>query len=152
MEVWRAALKQDTSLLDQLGSTPVVECILAASQPLTKEGTLHKLEQLASLKGNSVVAEFAQRALLIKASGGYAAETPASVLFRQLTDYLVSRDIAGYVGRDFRCKTVAEVRALKEQIGEVIARKIQAVESQQALASKPWAEACPIILRHLQQS
>ncbi len=86
-----------------------------------------------------------------KSVGGYAGETPASVLFRQLTDYLVSRDIAGYVGRNYRCKTVAEVRAMKDQIAGVAAKKVQAAEVQQKLASKTWLEAYPLILKRLQQ-
>jgi hypothetical protein len=150
-ELWRAALKQDNSLLDQLGTKPVAQCIQAASQPLTREAALRKAQEVDSLKQNTVAGEFAKRAMVVKAAGGFSGESAASVLFRQLTDYLVSRDIAGYVGRGYRCKSVGDLRALKEQLGAAVAKKVKEAETGQSLASKTWSEAFPAILERLQQ-
>jgi len=149
-ELWRAASKQDASLFEQLSSGVVSECLKMAAQPLSKEAVAEKIVQIGALKQNTFLGEFAKRALLIKAAGGYQGETPTCVLFRQLTDYFVSRDVPGYVGPSYRCKTVADIRALKEKIGNAVARKVQAVERSENLASKRWAEAYPVVLKSLQ--
>ncbi len=40
---------------------------------------------------------------------------------------------------------------MKDQIAGVAAKKVQAAEVQQKLASKTWLEAYPLILKRLQQ-
>src|SRR5690349_2775305 len=152
-EVWRAAAKQDSNILKQLGSAVVAECVSGASQSLKPKELAEKIQKCNSLKQNTVVGEFAKRALMIKAGGGYKSESSTSVLFRQLTNYLVSRDVSGYVGSDYRCKTVGELRAFKEAIGDAVAKKIQTIERQLSLTSKKtWKEVYPVVLERLQHS
>jgi len=151
-EVWRAASHQDNSVFEQLGTGAVAECLKAAQGRLNKDAAADKIVQIGNLKQNTVVGEFAKRALMIKAAGGYEGETAASVLFRQLTDYFISRDVSGYVGPAYRCKTIAELRALKEQVGDAVARKVRAAERSENLGSKSWSEAYPVLLKKLQQS
>lgn len=150
-EIWRAASRQDDNLQKQLGSRVVVECIDAASESLSREAVARRVAEISATKENSVVGEFAKRAFLLKAAGAYQGDTPAAALFRQLTDYYISRDIPGYVGPDYRCKTVADLRELKRSVGDAVARKVNAIERQLGLSGKPWAEVYPAILQRLQQ-
>jgi hypothetical protein len=150
-EIWRAAFQQDESLRTQLGSQVVADCIKAASESLPREEVKQRVKEISATKQNSVVGEFAKRAFLLKAGGAFEGETPTAVLFRQLTDYYISRDIPGYVGPSYRCKTVAELRELKKSIGDVVAQKVNTAQRQLSLSGKPWAEVFPVILQRLQE-
>ena len=151
VEIWRAALRQDDSLVQQLGSPAVTACVDAANERPTSEAAARTIEKINLSKQNNVVGEFAKRMLLVKAGGGAREDTPTAVLFRQLTDYYVSRDIPGYVGADFRCKTVSELRQFKQQIGDAVAARVKTVERQERLSGKGWMEACQIVLQKLQE-
>ena len=98
-----------------------------------------------------MIGEFAKRILTLKANGGAQQDTPIAALFRQLTDYYVSRDIAGYVGPNFRCKTVSEVRAFKQQLGDAVATKVQALERREGLSRRNWHDTYQVILKKLQE-
>jgi hypothetical protein len=150
-EIWRAAFKQDENLRTQLASQVVADCIQAASESLPPEEVKRRVKEISATKQNSVIGEFARRAFLLKASGAYENETPTTVLFRQLTDYYISRDIPGYVGPDYRCKTVADLRELKKNVGDVVAQKVNTIQRQLRLSGKPWAEVFPAILQSLQE-
>ena len=150
-EVWRAACRQDKALFDQLGSDVVTKCLSSASRSLSSQSAAETIRQLSAIKQNTVVAEFAKRALMIKSAGGHVGETATVVLFRQLTAYLVARDIPGYIGPSYRCKTVGDLRSFKEKIGNAVAERVQAIERSDQLSSRSWHEAYPIVLKKLQQ-
>jgi hypothetical protein len=123
----------------------------AANPPAAAEAA-RRIDHLNDMKQNSLLGEFAKRAFLIKAAGGFQNESPASVLFRQLTDYFVSRDIPGCVGPGWRCKTVADVRQLKSELGSVVAKRVAAVEKRERLFSRPWKDAYKLVLKGLQST
>lgn len=149
LEVWRAAGTQDETIAEQLGSEVVAHCAAAASRPMSQDKAVAEVERLTNSKQNHLIGEFAKQALLIKAAGGHPEESFGSVLFRQITNYLVARDISGYVGSEYRCKTVQDVRGLKSNIADVVARKVQAVERREQLGSRSWDEVYPVLLRHI---
>lgn len=150
-EIWRAAAKQDDSLAQQLGSRTVTACVDAANARATQESAAKTIEEVSLSKQNNVVGEFAKRMLMVKASGGASEDTPTAALFRQLTDYYVSRDIPGFVGEHFRCKTISELRAFKQQVCDAVATKVKAIERQERLARRSWTDAYRIVLQKLQE-
>jgi hypothetical protein len=149
LEIWRAAVTQDDSIHDQLGSELVTKCAEAAAKNLGEQQTVAEVERLSSAADNHLVGEFAKRALLVKATGGYPDESFSTVLFRQITDYLVSRDISGHVGSQYRCKTVEDLRVFKANIADVVAAKVQAIERSQQLTSRDWKQTYPVLLQQL---
>jgi hypothetical protein len=149
LEIWRAASTQDDEISTQLASPIVAQCAAAANRGLSEAQAVAEAEQLSSLKQNNLVTEFAKQALLIKAAGGYADESFTSVLFRQITNYLVSRDISAYVGPNSRCKTAHEARELKSRIAEVVARKVRDIERREQLEGRSWPEVCRSIFRQV---
>ena len=151
VEIWRAATKQDQSLLQQLGSETVETCINAANQRVNAESAARTIQDLSLSKQNTVIGEFAKRTLILKTNGGAQEDTPIAALFRQLTDYYVSRDIAGYIGANFRCKTLSELRAFKQQLGNAVAAKVKTLEQQERLSQRDWREAYQVILKKLQE-
>jgi hypothetical protein len=152
LEIWRAAVTQDDSIFDQLGSDLVAQCATAANQKLPEQTAIAEIERLSTLKENHLVGEFAKHALLIKAAGGHPDESFSTVLFRQITNYLVSRDISGHVGSAHRCKTVEDLRVFKASIGDVVANKVQTIERREQLGSRDWKRTYPVLLQHLRAS
>jgi hypothetical protein len=135
LEIWRAVSTQDDSIPDQLGSDVVRKCAETAAKNLDPQQAVVEIERLSATGDNNLIGEFAKRALLIKTGGGHAQESFASAVFRQITDYLVSRDISGYVGARYRCKTVAA--------------KVQAIEQRQQLTSQDWNQTYQVLLQQL---
>jgi hypothetical protein len=123
----------------------------AASESLSHEDFQRRANELRTSKQNSVVGEFAKQAFLLKASGAYQSDSPVAVLFRQLTNYYVSRDIPGYVGPRYRCETIAQAREFKKNIADFVATKVNAVERQLRLSGKPWSAVYPVILQRLRE-
>ncbi len=148
-EIWRAALTQDKSVFEQLGSRAVQECVSQANRSPDIETAMDEARRIHGLKQNTLLGEFAKRALIIKASGGFKSESGTSVLFRQLTDYFVSRDIAGFVGPKYRCKTIAELKHLKDKIGDTVAKKVTLVEKSHQLSNRPWDQVYKVVLNAL---
>lgn len=149
-EIWRAA-SRDHALTEQLASPSVAACVERGLATADRAEASRSIRELSLAKENTIVGEFAKRALLVKSAGGHPNESHATVLFRQLTDYYVARDIAGYVGANYRCKTVSELRSFKKSISDLVAKKVQTIERQERLENRSWTQAYPVILRRLQQ-
>jgi hypothetical protein len=149
-EIWRAAINQGPSLTSQLNSKLVEHCLeIGKSKPARSE-IMAQVKSLNNLKDNTIVGEFAKRALISTAIGGYN-ESVATNLFKQLTDYYVARDIPGYVGSDYRCKTVSELRDFKSQLTSSVSAKVKTLE-QKAIASKQnWSQTVTTILEGLKR-
>ena len=147
MEIWRAATAQNATFVRQLKSEVVrmfVEQKVAARQSPAEVG-----DRVAPRKENTITSELAKRSALITEARGYGHESPIAGLFRQLTDYFVARDISGHVGPEHRCKTFAEVRAFKRQLGEIVSAKVRVAEIEHRLSTRRWSESVPILLNTL---
>lgn len=150
-EIWRAAIKQDETIADQLKS-PVVDACLAISRKATTPTEAAQAIQAATRASeNSFVGELAKRAVMAKAGGGFPNESAVAVLFRQVTDYLVSRDIAGYVGPSYRCKTVGDIRIFKRSVGNVVAARVSQIERGRMASGRDWRTSLGSILNRLQK-
>ena len=68
VEIWRAAIKQDQSLLQQLGSATVEACVSAANQGVDSQIAGRTIQELSVAKGNTVIGEFAKRMRCARAS------------------------------------------------------------------------------------
>lgn len=149
LEIWRAAATQDSEISNQLESEVVAKCAAAATQGFSQAQAFEEVERLSGLKQNNLIGEFAKQALLIKTAGGHSDESFTSVLFRQITNYLVSRDISGYVGPNSRCRTAEDARALKSKLADVVARKVSEIERRGDFQSRSWSEVCQSVYRQV---
>jgi hypothetical protein len=77
-------------------------------------------KEILSSKQNSIIAEFAKRAIPGAFKTKEQAQEWRSAFFSEVTNYLVSRDISGYVGSKFRNKTIGEVVKFKEEIKKAV--------------------------------
>jgi len=147
--IWRAATSAGSTIGEQMHSNVIESCLSTAEKRPTREAALQEINHLNTLNQNSIVAEFAKRTLLIS-SVSKEPISPLSTFFRQVTEYLVSRDLPGFVGPEYRCKTVSEIREFKGKIATSVAEKVQRIESN--LSSKQaWPEKVKAVIEKLQK-
>lgn len=118
-ELWRAATNQGpTDLAVGLASSVVSECLYVALQASSREEAAISTGRAVALSGQaSLAADIAQRAA-VRSVGmeGDRAMNFARALFSEAGNYLVSRDLPGFIGPAGRAKTVSEAIRLKGEI------------------------------------
>lgn len=151
LELWRAA-SSEPELLRQIQSPLVEKCVRLANEETSPQQATQLVAQLQQTNQNSLVGEFAKRTLIAKSAGAFPDESGTSVLFRQLTGYLIARDIAGFVGPEYRCKNVHDVHNLKTKASEIVSKKVGAVEKAATIGRTDWKTLCRQIVEELRQN
>lgn len=129
-EVWRASEKD--SISNEIKSKAVFECYKAVRESKTIPEAIQKFQRsVMESKGNSIIAEFAKRAI------PYAFQSKsnpsgqwANSLFSEITSYIVSRDASGFVGEKFRNPTVGSLVEYKKNISATIIKVMGAPPSE----------------------
>lgn len=151
-EIWRAATNQPTGDLARDLAAPIVaECLkIALTAPSREEAAISASRAVASSGQASLAADIAQRAVVQSfRSPGDRATAFATALFAEAGNYLVSRDLPGYVGAGGRARTVSESIAFKSQIREQIASHVSAVPRPSRLTGDAWPGYVGDVVRHL---
>jgi hypothetical protein len=128
-EVWRAASHDVAAGWQQLLASPAVfQCyVLAASADNGPAAVARASRALSQSSVSTVGTELAKRAVALSAGHPDPQERFAQALFRQATDYIVSRDLAGFIGPRYRNATVADSTEFKGRVGEHVGRVVRAV-------------------------
>ena len=129
VELWRYATNQGgVDLAVGLASSVVLDCLNVALRASSRKEAAAAAGRIVAFSGQaSIAADIAQRAA-IRSVGmeGDRAMNFARALFSEAGDYLVSRDISGFIGPNGRVKTVREAIRLKGiirvQIDSIIAQ------------------------------
>jgi hypothetical protein len=120
-EIWLAAENQQKPLSSLLKSETIYRCQEAIKKSENMSQAYQNVEkEILSSKQNSIIAEFAKRAIPGAFKTKEQAQEWRSAFFSEVTNYLVSRDISGYVGSKFRNKTIGEVVKFKEEIKKAV--------------------------------
>ena len=148
-EIWRACEAQENPLSNLIKSDVLFKCqeVIRHSDNSTTALKNFTKEVIRS-KQNSVIAELAKRALVVAMKSEDPPKMWRASLFSEITSYLVSRDVSGYVGRDYRNKTIEELRRFKEEIRtnvQTIAQRI----SVNPTTPEGWREAVQRIIATL---
>jgi len=133
-EVWRASENPEPGeqpLSADMKSATTYECYRAVQNSKTALEAMQKYtEVVRSTKSNSIVAEFAKRAIA-GAFQSYSDQTIsreqkwASNFFKEVTNYIISRDASGFVGKDYRNKSVKELIQFKLSLGEHVIKVVE---------------------------
>ncbi len=139
-EVWRACQSEEmpTSLL--LESNALFRCqeiIRGARDSATASSSMEA--ELVHSKASSVVTEFARRAAFAAFNTQYSVLGWRAEFFADLTDYLVSRDASGYVGRDYRAKTVKQLMKFRAELKDSV-RKIVGSNESDPRSESEWTK------------
>jgi hypothetical protein len=124
-EMWRASTAQANPIPQRLDSEIVFKCQEAVRRAGSVGQALHNVTtELIRSKQNSIITEIAKRAV----PAAFRAENPVrewrNLLMVEMTDYLLSRDISGYVGGSHRNKTVAELIEFKRSVRDKVYRAV----------------------------
>ncbi len=120
-EIWRAADNPSEKVRwsSEMKSDVIYSCFetVRSSSNITEAMKKFK-DKILSKKCNSIAAEFAKRSIPAAFQGSNPANEWVNKFFSEVTNYLVSRDISGFVGENYRNKTVSDLDSFKKRINE----------------------------------
>ncbi|MEO8665938.1 MAG: hypothetical protein ABI462_10610 [Ignavibacteria bacterium] len=116
-EIWRASEKEATPISVMMKTDAIYECYNAISNSQNYREALQKFNDvILNTKQNSIVAEFARRVIPIAFQSEKPIQQWKNSFFTELTNYVVSRDTSGFVGENYRIKSVTDLIAFKRSI------------------------------------
>lgn len=137
-EIWRACENEDIPMSTILKDKAIYECYSAVEQSKNFQEALQKFsESIIQNKNNSIVAEFARRAIPISFQSNKPTNNWMSCLFSEVTNYIVSRDLSGFIGSNYRNKSVKELILFKKTISNKVSEAI-ASEDRSISNQKDW--------------
>jgi hypothetical protein len=153
-EIWRAATNQREGDLTRLLAQPVVarvgQIALEGSTPAAVG--LAATREVARSKRASLAADIAQRAAVQCLSAENRALAYGERVFAEACNYLLSRDLPGYVGGPNRNQTVADSIAFKASILRNTAQVVNAVGSPDLSNEKNWRGYVDSVVDRLKRS
>lgn len=128
-EIWRAATKENNELQSNLSSEIIFKCDQIIRESKSPQEAFKKyVSELIEMKQSSIVTEFAKRAIV----QSYNSDNPSlewrKNLLGEMTNYFVSRDIPGYLGDQFRLKTIQQMNDFKGAIKKLVISKMESVK------------------------
>lgn len=126
-ELWRAASNQPSGdLVSDLSNPIISECLRIVTVSKTREEAIRAATRAVIDSGRaSLAADIAQRAVSQSfQEGKEKISLFTSTLFSQASNYLISRDLPGFVGANGRAKTVKEAVALKSEMLSYVSKKV----------------------------
>ncbi len=153
-EIWRAAAKEvDGGLAGSLGSPLIAQCLETVQTSRSATDAAQKVRRLLALSGQtSLAGEIAQRAVVL-AHEAKGDRTNAFVrsLFSEASNYLISRDLPGFVGLADRVRTVQNATVLKSSLIQEVSSNVDLVPKPSGKLSNPrtWQKFATNVIDHL---
>lgn len=137
-EIWRASENQENPLSEKIGSESIFKCqkIISESKSIGEALRRFRKETLQS-KDHSIVAEFAKRSIPAAFKSDTPLETWRTTFFTEITKYIMSRDVSGFVGEKYRNKNINDLNNFKASIGGNISAKLNDI-GQKPTTLKEW--------------
>ena len=152
-EIWRAATNQpDANLAVDLGTPIIARCLSIVVNSVTREeAVFNASREIALSRQVSLASDIALRALVQSfASAEDRVSAFTKSLFAEASNYLVSRDLSGYIGREGRARTVKESIELKNQIRDQITQIVISVPHPTDLVKETsWHNYVADVVSHL---
>jgi len=156
-EIWRAATNQPSGDLAKDLSKPIIsKCLNIALSATTAQRAFQESSKHIALSGqSSLAADIAQRAV-VKSSGARIDRTAAFVqsLFSEAADYLVSRDISGFIGIGDRLNSVTDSIIFKDKVRTRVAQIVRGIPRPSRLQDDPvnWKKYVETVISVLKKS
>ena len=116
-EVWRASENEEMPISYHLKSEAVYNCYEVVKNSNSTAEALQKFNHsILKNKNNSIVSEFAKRAIPLAFQSSNPSNQWINSFFSEITSYIVSRDTSGFVGESYRNKNVSELINFKKAI------------------------------------
>jgi hypothetical protein len=139
-EIWRAATNQREGDLARLLGEPIVARVgrIAVEGRTAAEVGFAASKEVARSKAASLAADIAQRAAVQCVSSENRAQAFGERLFAEACNYLLSRDLPGYVGGRNRNQTVADSIAFKSSVLRNTERVVNGAGAPDFSTEKSW--------------
>lgn len=138
-ELWRAAANQPQGDLTRLLSAPIIARLgeLAMSAKTSAQVARTSAIEIATTKAASLAADIARRAAVQCIGSSDRAAAYRERIFAEATNYLVSRDLPGFVGAG-RAKSAVESIQFKAAVTNHVSEVTRSVAAPKTFAAKSW--------------
>jgi len=139
-EIWRAATNQEEGNIAFGLSSPIVaRCLEIVSSEGSRDAALAKASSAIALSGEaSLASTIAERAVALSFARGDRVTSFLASLFAEATNYLVSRDLPGFVGAGGRAENVSQALAFKSSLRQRAAEVVAGVRGPEPHGSRQW--------------
>jgi len=151
-EIWRAATSREGNNFNVLLSEPIITRLrdIAVSARSPVEAATAAGAAIAESKQTSLVADIAFRAAVQASTSVNRAQTYSERIFAEASNYLISRDLPGFVGTVGRNTTVAESVHFKAALMEAASSAVRQVGIPTFSSPKAWQRHAAAIVNRLQ--
>lgn len=137
-EVWRASENEGTPISSMMKSEIIYECLNIVNNSENYREALQKFNNaVLSSKQNTIVAEFAKRIIPKSFQSDKPIEQWKNNFFVELTNYVISRDASGFVGKNKRNESVNDLIKFKSSISKKV-NNIVGAEKIKIKNKKDW--------------
>jgi hypothetical protein len=140
-EIWRASETSDKGsnpLSSELKTQAIYSCYEAVKSSKSFDEAIEKFNKtIIETKGNSIVAEFAKRVIPSAFQSSNPSEQWANNFFKEVTNYVMSRDASGFVGESYRNKSVKELIEFKKNVSNKVEQVIKS-EKKEFKSQADW--------------
>lgn len=140
-EIWRASEtseKDSLPLSAEMKSQAIYSCYEAVKSSNNFQDALQKFNSaIIETKNNSIIAEFAKRVIPIAYQSNNPSEQWANCFFKEVTNYVISRDTSGFVGENYRNKSIKELIEFKKSISNKVSQIIS-LETKEFKSQTDW--------------
>lgn len=151
-EVWRAATSENSDLTSMLSSEIIFRCnTIVKNSANAIEAYKTFSQEIVASKQSSIATEFAKRAIVQSYGGGDPVENWRSNFVSEVTDYFVSRDVAGYFGAGSRNSNIDEMVSFRSSIRNIVVEKVSAVKTD-IKSSNDWRDYIDSTVNRLKSS
>lgn len=150
-EIWRAATNQESGNLSEQLSAPIVNRLRdIVGQTGTKIEIASAINKEISLsRQNSLGVEIARRAAIQCLNSQNRTQSFNERLFAEASNYLVSRDLSGFVGSQFRNKNVGDSISFKQAITNAAVQTVKAVDTSSSGNENQWRIYTNAVIKQL---
>jgi len=140
-EVWRAATNQPEGDLASQLAQPIIErvrdiAVRGASAVEVSAAVSHELSQS---RQTSLAADIARRAAIQCVGTANPTQVYNERLFAEASNYLLSRDLPGFVGIGERTHNVEDSYRFKQSVMRAAVSAVREIQSQSPSAAKDWS-------------
>jgi len=153
-EVWRAATNQpEGDLAAQLGA-PIISRLRAIAIQGATVGEVANATNLeiARSRQASLGVEIARRAAIQCSTAKNRPQAFSERLFAEASNYLISRDLPGFVGLDCRNRTVSDSRDFKQSVVDIAVEVTREIGGPQDATAKSWRKHTEEVVSRLRGS
>jgi hypothetical protein len=139
-EMWRAATSQPEGNLADLLAQPIISRVrdIVLQGGDATQVAMAASREIAQSRQSSLAADIARRAAVQSVSAPNRAQAYSERVFAEASNYLLSRDLPGYIGNIGRNKTVADSFHFKSAVTEAAASIVRQVTPPPSNTPEGW--------------